>query len=72
MIGPELRATVQETLWDRGISQADLARATGLTEATISRFLHGEREASFEVIDKILDALGLEVVIRPRRERKGE
>ena len=70
MFGPELRATVREALWARGISQRDLARLVGVTEGAISRFLKGEREASFETIDKILDVLGLEIVIRPRRKRK--
>jgi predicted transcriptional regulator len=72
MFGPELRAAVQETLWARGISQRDLARLVGLTEGAISRFLSGERETSFDVIDRLMDALELEIVIRPRRERKGE
>jgi transcriptional regulator with XRE-family HTH domain len=72
MFGPELRAAVQEALWQRGISQRDLANAAGLHEATVSKFLSGEREASFEVIDRITDAAGLEIVIRPRRTRKGE
>ena len=57
---------------ERGISQRDLARLVGVTEGAISRFLNGEREASFETIDKILDALGLEIVIRPRHDTKGE
>jgi transcriptional regulator with XRE-family HTH domain len=70
MFGPELRATVQETLWAREISQRDLARTVGLTEGAISRFLSGERETSFETIDKLMDALGLEIVIRPRRHSR--
>ena len=73
MFGPELRAVVKETLWERGISQRDLARMVGLTEGGVSRFLSGQREASFETIDKMMDALGLEIVIRPRRgAKKGE
>ena len=73
MFGPELRAVVKETLWQRGVSQRDLARLVGVTEGGISRFLSGEREASFAMIDKLMDALGLEIVIRPRRgSNKGE
>jgi transcriptional regulator with XRE-family HTH domain len=71
MLGPELVAAIQEMLWKRRMSQAELARRTGLSEASVSLFLHGEREGSFETIDKILDVLGLEVVIRPCRKRKG-
>jgi DNA-binding phage protein len=70
MLGPELVSAIQETLWNRGVSQAELARQTGLSEATISRFLKRQRECNFETIDRILDVLGLEIVIRPRRTRK--
>ncbi len=73
MFGPELRAVVKERLWERGISQRDLARLVGVTEGAISRFLSGERETTFGTIDKLMDALGLEIVIRPRRgANKGE
>jgi transcriptional regulator with XRE-family HTH domain len=69
MFGEQLRRAIRTG----GVSQAELARRTGLTTATISRVKSGEREASFETIDKLMDALGLEIVIRPRRTtRKGE
>jgi transcriptional regulator with XRE-family HTH domain len=55
------------------LTQRELAHATGLDEGMISRLVHGTRTASFPTIDKILDALGMEVVFRPlRRTRKGE
>jgi transcriptional regulator with XRE-family HTH domain len=66
MFGEQLRRAIREG----PLSQAELARATGLTTATISRVVSGDREASFETIDKLMDALGLEIVIRPRRKRK--
>lgn len=71
MIGELLRVAIQEAIWDRGIQQAEVARLAGLSEAQVSRFRRGERSLSFEAIDRILDVLGLEVVIRPR-ERGGE
>jgi transcriptional regulator with XRE-family HTH domain len=54
-------------MWKRAIQQAELARQTGLSEGQISRFLKGERGLSLESIDKLLDVLGLEIVIRPRQ-----
>jgi transcriptional regulator with XRE-family HTH domain len=72
MFGPELRVIVKETLWERGISQRELARLVGLTESAISRFLSGQWETSFETIDRLADVLELEVVVRPRRRGKGE
>jgi transcriptional regulator with XRE-family HTH domain len=68
MFGEQLRQAIR----NGKLSQAELARQTGLTTATISRVVSGDREASFETIDKLMDALGLEIVIRPRRKRKGE
>jgi transcriptional regulator with XRE-family HTH domain len=66
----QLRTVVQEALWTRGMEQAELARDAGISQATVSRFIRGERFLSPEGIDKVLDALGLEVTIRPRRERE--
>jgi transcriptional regulator with XRE-family HTH domain len=70
MIAEQLRVAIQEALWDQGIPQAELARRCGMSEATISRFRRGKRSLSLEAIDELLAALGLEVVIRRRRERK--
>jgi transcriptional regulator with XRE-family HTH domain len=70
MIAEELRTAIQEAIWKRDIPQAELARRTGLSEAQISRFRRGERSLSFEAIDRLLDVLDLEVVVRRRRERK--
>jgi transcriptional regulator with XRE-family HTH domain len=66
MIGEQLKQAIQEG----PLSQAELARGTGLSEGQISRFLKGERGLSLESIDKLLDVLELEIVIRPRRKRK--
>jgi transcriptional regulator with XRE-family HTH domain len=62
MIGEQLKQAIQEG----PLSQAALARGTGLSEGQISRFLKGERGLSLESIDKLLDVLELEIVIRPR------
>ena len=66
MIGEELRRAIQ----GGKLSQAELARGTGLSEGQVSRFLKGERGLSLESIDKLLDVLELEIVIRPRRKGK--
>jgi transcriptional regulator with XRE-family HTH domain len=66
MIGEQLRQAIREG----GFSQAALARETGLSEGQISRFLKGERGLSLESIDRLMDVLELEIVIRPRRKRK--
>jgi transcriptional regulator with XRE-family HTH domain len=60
----QLRVMLQETLWETGLSQAELARKTGLSPGQLSRFRRGERGLSLEMIDKVLDVLGLEVLFR--------
>ncbi len=67
MIGEQLRRAIREG----ELSQAELARATGLSEGQISHFLKGDRGLSLESIDNVLDVLELEIVIRPRK-RKGK
>jgi transcriptional regulator with XRE-family HTH domain len=70
MIAEQLRVAVQEAIWTAGIQQGELARRVDLSESAISRFLRGERFLSPEAIDRVLDVLGLDIVIRPRRGRK--
>jgi transcriptional regulator with XRE-family HTH domain len=66
----QLQVAIQEAIWECGLSQAELARRTELSEGQISRFRRGERNLSLDSIDKLVDVLGLEIVIRPRRKRK--
>lgn len=46
-------------LKSRGMSQRDLAAASGLTPAAISRYANGKRVPSIEVSERISDALGV-------------
>lgn len=46
-------------LKSRGMSQKDLAVATGLTQAAISRYANGKRVPSIEVSERISDALSV-------------
>jgi transcriptional regulator with XRE-family HTH domain len=66
MIGERLIQAIRDT----GLNQREVSRVTGVDETSISRFMRGHREMSFKTIDQLLDALGLEIVIRRRRERK--
>ena len=42
-----------------GISQRQLADATGMTEVTISRYVKGKRIPSAEILGRIADVLGV-------------
>ena len=44
---------------DTGVSQRELARLTGITEATLSRYVNGNRIPKATTLKKIADALGV-------------
>jgi hypothetical protein len=72
MVAEQLRVSIQAATWELGLEQAELARRADLSESAISRFMRGERFLSAGAIDRVLEVLGLEVVVRSRRVRKGE
>lgn len=59
---------------ERGINQADLARAMTTTQASIARFESGERVPHWSLIQRVAQALGVRVRVEleeaaPRRFR---
>ena len=49
---------------DRGISQAELAKASKLTIATLNRLEHNKVSVTLRTLQKILDVFGLEVTFK--------
>lgn len=58
-----IRARLKEKGWD----QSELARQLGLSSTTVSRVLSGPMLRSGSQWPAVLNALGLELVIQPRR-----
>ena len=58
---PDLKTKLTTRLKQLGMTQRDLANEIGVTEATISRYVKGEREPNDELLAKI--AQSLEVTI---------
>ena len=52
-------ARLSAILKSRGMSQADLAAASGLTPSAINRYVNGNRVPSIEVAGRICAALGV-------------
>ncbi len=48
-----------------------LSKATGIDQAQLCRVLDGTAGLSVERLERLAGALGFEVVLRPRRRRKG-
>ena len=53
------RSRLQDLLDDRGWSQSALARATGLSQAVISKYLLGKSEPGARELGQIADAFGV-------------
>ena len=52
-------------------TRRDLCRASDVDEGLLSNFVHGKRQRlSLRTIEALADALGLEVVLRPKRKER--
>ena len=56
-MGKELGMRITETLQKRGMTQKELARRIGVTEAVMSRYISGDREPKPDVLANIATAL---------------
>lgn len=56
-----------------GLTRYAIAKRSGVSQAQLSRLVHGLQGVSVETAERLADALGLEVIIRPKRRatRKG-
>ncbi|NNM26511.1 MAG: helix-turn-helix transcriptional regulator [Phycisphaerales bacterium] len=51
-------------------SRYAISKATGIDQAQLSRVMNGRGGMSIDVLERLANHLGLEVVIRPKRKRK--
>lgn len=67
-----LLGEIRELIEGSGESRYSLARRCGVDEGRLSRLMSGERGLSIDAIEQLADALGFEVVLKPKRSgRKG-
>lgn len=55
----ELGDRLKLALKSKGMSQSDLARATGITTSAISRYINTSREPTATIMRKICESLGV-------------
>lgn len=55
---------------ESGLTQVALARLAGMTQSVVSEYENGRREPSFDAVDRLISAAGLEIEISPRTERR--
>jgi hypothetical protein len=61
---------IQNAIRESGTSRYAISKATGIDQGSLCRFMQGRPGGlSFAAVDRVLDCLGLEVVIKPRVAR---
>ncbi len=56
---------------ESGKTRYRLWQETGISQAQLCEFLHGRRGMSMESLETLAEALGLEIVVRPAKRKKG-
>ena len=52
-----------------GLSRYAISKATGIDQAQLSRLMSGEKGLSLERLEKLADFLGMEIIVRPKRQK---
>jgi transcriptional regulator with XRE-family HTH domain len=58
-----LTDSIRRAVEESGQSRYAIAHKTGVSQATLSRFMNGERRLSLEIAEKLIAGLGLRVKI---------
>lgn len=67
---PNLRSVIRSACLARGLSIAELADLAETSRPNLSNFLSGKRELRSDSIERLLDRLDLDIVLRERPEHK--
>lgn len=62
---------IRTQMHDKGMNNSALSKATGISEATISRVLRGA-SIKLSVIDKIVEALNMSVKLELKEQRRAK
>jgi transcriptional regulator with XRE-family HTH domain len=54
--------TVRQAILNCGMTRYELAKRSGVTQAALSRFVHGQRGLLTTTLDRLCPVLGLELV----------
>lgn len=59
-----LSRQLRDAVDDCGMTRYQISKQTGIPQSTLSRFISGERELSFDVMDRLGEFLGIELLVR--------
>ena len=63
--------TLRQAIEDSGLSRYRISQETGIEQSALSRFMSGKTGLSTSTIDKLAELLGLELVVRGPKKKKG-
>lgn len=63
-----ITGAVKKAILTCGKTRYKIAGETGVSEATLSKFIHGKIDPQLSTVDKLADALGLQITITKRKE----
>ena len=67
-----LSEQIRDAISNAEVSRYRISKATGITEAALSRFLHGKSGISLDTLDILGEYLGLDITTRKTPKRKGK
>ena len=63
---------VRRAIENCGMTRYAIAKASGLSEGGLSRFMAGQRDMNLRTLDKLAPVIGVRLVVdRPKSRRKG-
>ena len=65
----KLSDEIRDAVNASGISRYAIAKALGIAESTMSRFMSGKGGLSMEFIDRLAELLGIHIVVRPTKKQ---
>jgi len=66
----ELEDSLRELVEHSEHSRYRISMETGVSQAQLSRFVHGQQTVSIETAERLAGYFGLEIVIRPKRRTR--
>ena len=68
----EVLEQIQKAIEDSDVSRYAISKATGIDQGHLSKLMAGKASISIEKLQTLLDFLGLEIIVRPKRKAKGK
>jgi transcriptional regulator with XRE-family HTH domain len=63
---PRLSDQIREAIESCGQTRYRIAKETGISQPTLSRFMDGSRGLPMKTLDRLAEYLGLEIVVRKK------